>query len=69
MSENGYVANGGAVEILARHGLVVSPKTVSRWGKDGKLPFVRTLGGHRRYRVADLEAIAKAARFTPEGAE
>jgi excisionase family DNA binding protein len=69
MPENGYVANAGAVEILARHGLVVSPKTVSRWGKDGKLPFVRTLGGHRRYRVADLEEIAKAARFTPEVAE
>jgi len=67
--ENGYVANAGAVEILARHGLVVSPKTVSRWGKDGKLPFVRTLGGHRRYKVSDLEAIAKKAQFTPKAAE
>jgi excisionase family DNA binding protein len=27
----------------------VSPKTISRWAKEGKLPFVRTLGGHRRY--------------------
>ena len=26
--------------------LQVSPKTVSRWAKEGKLPFVRTLGGH-----------------------
>jgi excisionase family DNA binding protein len=29
--------------------LHVSPKTISRWAKDGKLPFLRTLGGHRRY--------------------
>jgi excisionase family DNA binding protein len=29
--------------------LHVSPKTVSRWAKEGKLPYVRTLGGHRRF--------------------
>jgi excisionase family DNA binding protein len=29
--------------------LCVSPKTVSRWAKEGKLPFLKTLGGHRRY--------------------
>jgi excisionase family DNA binding protein len=29
--------------------LQVSPKTVARWAKMGKLPCVRTLGGHRRY--------------------
>ncbi len=27
----------------------VGPKTVARWAKQGKLPFMRTLGGHRRY--------------------
>lgn len=27
----------------------VDPKTVSRWAKAGKLPAIRTLGGHRRY--------------------
>ncbi len=26
----------------------VNAKTVSRWAKDGKLPYMRTLGGHRR---------------------
>jgi excisionase family DNA binding protein len=29
--------------------LQVSPKTITRWAKDGRLPFQRTLGGHRRY--------------------
>ena len=28
--------------------LHVSPKTIARWAKDGRLPFQRTLGGHRR---------------------
>jgi excisionase family DNA binding protein len=30
----------------------VDPKTVTRWAKSGKLKAIRTLGGHRRYRVA-----------------
>jgi excisionase family DNA binding protein len=29
--------------------LQVSPKTVSRWAQEGRLPYLRTLGGHRRY--------------------
>jgi excisionase family DNA binding protein len=29
--------------------LHVNPKTVSRWAKEGRLPYLRTLGGHRRY--------------------
>lgn len=27
----------------------VSPATVARWTREGKLPFVLTLGGQRRY--------------------
>ncbi|MFY0406748.1 BldC family transcriptional regulator [Solicola sp. PLA-1-18] len=27
----------------------VDPKTVTRWADAGKLPFVKTLGGHRRF--------------------
>jgi excisionase family DNA binding protein len=29
--------------------LAVSPKTIARWAKQGRLPHLRTLGGHRRY--------------------
>jgi excisionase family DNA binding protein len=35
----------------------VSPATVARWTRDGKLPFVLTLGGQRRYlrdRITEL---------------
>jgi excisionase family DNA binding protein len=38
--------------------LQVSPKTVSRWAKEGKLPFLRTLGGHRRYPAAEIRQLA-----------
>ena len=35
----------------------VDPKTVSRWAKAGKLTSVRTLGGHRRYREAEVREL------------
>ncbi len=38
--------------------LHVSPKTVSRWAKEGKLPFLRTLGGHRRYPEQEVRELA-----------
>jgi len=41
--------------------LGVNPKTVSHWAEQGKLPALRTLGGHRRFRRSDLnDALAKA---------
>lgn len=38
----------------------VDPKTVARWAKAGKLRSVRTIGGHRRYRASDIEALLVA---------
>jgi excisionase family DNA binding protein len=35
----------------------VDPKTVTRWAKAGKLNSIRTLGGHRRYREAEVRAL------------
>ena len=40
--------------------LHVSSKTVSRWANDRKLPYVRTLGGHRRYPASDIRRLAEA---------
>jgi len=35
----------------------VDPKTVSRWASTGKLSERRTLGGHRRFRAAEVYAL------------
>lgn len=50
----------------------VDPKTVTRWAKAGKLTSIRTLGGHRRYREAEVRALLAGipqqrseARHTP----
>jgi excisionase family DNA binding protein len=50
--------------------LHVSPKTVSRWAKEGKLPFMKTLGGHRRYpeaeiREAEIRELVETLRQEP----
>lgn len=46
----------------------VDAKTVTRWAKDGRIPSIRTLGGHRRYREADVLAAMKAATRDDGGA-
>jgi excisionase family DNA binding protein len=52
-----YLRTGEVAEIL-----YVSPKTVSRWAKEGKLPFLNTLGGHRRYPEAQIRDLAEELR-------
>jgi excisionase family DNA binding protein len=49
----GYLRTAEVADIL-----YVSPKTVSRWAKEGKLPFMKTLGGHRRYPEAKIRELA-----------
>ena len=44
--------------------LHVSPKTIARWAKDGRLPFLRTLDGHRRY---PEQAIPRLAASLAQG--
>lgn len=39
--------------------LHVSPKTISRWAKEDKLPFVKTLGGHRRFPSGPIKDLAE----------
>lgn len=48
-----YIRTAEAARILR-----VSPKTISRWAKQGKLPHVVTLGGHRRFPVVAIEELA-----------
>ena len=40
----------------------VDPKTVTRWAKAGKLTSIRTLGGHRRYRKTEVDALLNGSR-------
>ena len=44
-----YLRAGEAAEILH-----VSPKTMSRWAKEGRVPHIITLGGHRRFRASEI---------------
>ena len=43
----------------------VDPKTVTRWAKAGKITAIRTLGGHRRYRQSEIQALIKTT--SPKG--
>jgi excisionase family DNA binding protein len=38
--------------------LQVSPKTIARWAQRGRLPYQRTLGGHRRYPEPAIRELA-----------
>jgi excisionase family DNA binding protein len=51
----------------------VTSKTVTRWAKTGKVSSVRTLGGHRRFRMQEIDdlmrksqQIAIPVRSTPD---
>jgi excisionase family DNA binding protein len=48
-----YIRTAEAAKMLR-----VSPKTVSRWAKQGKLPHVVTLGGHRRFPADAIRQLA-----------
>lgn len=47
----------------------VAPKTVTRWAEDGKISFVRTLGGHRRYRESEVRTLIDGTNNNESGAE
>ena len=50
-----------AAEVAAR--LHVSPKTVARWASEGRLEHRRTLGGHRRFDPALIDALVEALTY------
>lgn len=41
--------------------LHVSPQTISRWAKEGRIGYVVTLGGHRRFRASEVRRLAGLA--------
>ena len=45
-------------ELFEAAGLFRVPlSTLADWAKAGKLTYIRTLGGHRRYREGDIRAL------------
>ena len=38
----------------------VDPKTVTRWARAGKISSIRTIGGHRRFRSAEVQRFLDA---------
>jgi excisionase family DNA binding protein len=58
--QSSYLRVGEAAEILQ-----VSSKTICRWAMDGKLPFQRTLGGHRRYPEQAIRELAASLQVQP----
>ncbi len=43
----------------------VNPRTVRTWANKGWLPVVRTLGGHRRFRLTDVRALMRDKQGAP----
>lgn len=38
----------------------VDPRTVTRWATKGKIPSFRTMGGHRRFKLSEIEPLLKS---------
>jgi len=54
----------GEVAMLFR----VDPKTVTRWAASGRISSIRTPGGHRRFREAEVRELLAGSAETASGA-
>jgi excisionase family DNA binding protein len=63
--ESGRPAGG---EYLTRSDVArllgVSPNTVSRWAREGRITCQLTLGGHRRFESGEIERLRERLRAT-----
>ena len=55
--DKGYLSRGEAAQRLG-----VSPRTIQQWARDGRIPCLRTFGGHRRFSVEDLDSVQEAVK-------
>lgn len=39
----------------------VNPKTVTRWARAGRISYIKTLGGHRRFRASEIRRLLEEA--------
>jgi excisionase family DNA binding protein len=52
-----YVTRGAVARLLG-----VSPNTVSRWAREGRIQCQKTLGGHRRFDRTLIEDLSRRLR-------
>ena len=39
----------------------VNPKTVTRWARAGRISYIKTLGGHRRFTATEIRRLLAEA--------
>jgi len=39
----------------------VNPKTVTRWARAGRISYIKTLGGHRRFKASEIRRLLSEA--------
>ena len=61
LGDEAYITSGEVARILR-----VSPKTVARWAKEGRLPHLVTLGGHRRFPSGPIHELARQLKVVDE---
>lgn len=44
----------------------VNPKTVTRWARAGRISYIKTLGGHRRFKASEIRRLLAEADATAE---
>lgn len=59
-----FLMSGDLSTTSAARLLGVHPDTLREWADEGKVPSWRTPGGHRRFRVDDLETFRQAEPVT-----
>ena len=57
-----YMSRSGVARLLG-----VSPNTVTRWAREGRLPSQLTLGGHHRFERSVIENLRAEMRRTGPG--
>jgi excisionase family DNA binding protein len=57
LAVEGYMTRSGVARLLG-----VSPNTVTRWAREGRIPSQLTLGGHHRFERTVIESLRAEMR-------
>jgi excisionase family DNA binding protein len=57
LAAEGYMTRSGVARLLG-----VSPNTVTRWAREGRIPSQLTLGGHHRFERTVIESLRAEMR-------